>query len=317
MRFVTFQWLTQEPRPGLITGDAVRALPYPSLLEMIEDGERGQEITANIAAALSREEYELAEVRLYPPIPRLRVMRDFYAFEQHVRTANANRGRDIPPAWYEMPVFYYNNPNTLYGPEDVIPYPAYTQALDFELEIGFVLGSGGQDLSEDTAARSIFGYTIFNDWSARDEQRKEMSVGLGPAKGKDFASSIGPVLVTPDELAAKATGRLGVYDLRMQARINGQTVSDASFASIHYSPAQMIARASNSAPLQPGEFCGSGTLGGGCLLELRRGEGPWLQPGDEVELEIELLGILRNTIGQPGAVHPPTWLQEIPQEWSF
>jgi fumarylacetoacetate (FAA) hydrolase len=227
-----------------------------------------------------------------------RSIRDFYAFEAHVKTANANRGREVPPEWYQFPVFYFSNTSAIYGPDDVIPYPSYTDALDYELEVACIIGKPGQDIRPEEAEDYIFGYMIFNDWSARDVQKLEMRVGLGPAKGKDFANSFGPYLVTPDELADRHTGRPGVYDLAMVARVNGKEMSRGSWKDLYWSFGDMIARASQDVLLQPGDVIGSGTVGTGCLLELTKGEGPWLQPGDVVELEVERLGVLRNTIGQ-------------------
>lgn len=225
-------------------------------------------------------------------------IRDFYAFEQHVKTANANRGRDVPPAWYEIPVFYFTNHAVIYGQDDVIPYPKRSDALDYELEVACVIGKAGRDIRAEQAEDYIFGYMVYNDWSARDLQRQEMSVGLGPAKGKDFAQSFGPVLVTADELADRHTGRPGVYDLAMVARINGEECSRGNWKDLYWSFGQMIERASDGVELQAGDVIGSGTVGTGCLLELTQGQGPYLRPGDVVELEIERLGILRNIVGE-------------------
>jgi fumarylacetoacetate (FAA) hydrolase len=185
------------------------------------------------------------------------------------------------------------------GPEDVVPHPAASRALDFELEVACIIGEPGRNLLAEEALEHIFGFTIFNDWSARDLQRQEMVVGLGPAKGKDFASSLGPWIVTPDELVPYTAGRPGVYDLAMTARVNGVERSRGNWKDIHYSFGELIARASADVTLLPGDVIGSGTVGTGCLLELTRGEGPWLQIGDVVELEIEGLGVLRNTVGKP------------------
>jgi fumarylacetoacetate (FAA) hydrolase len=227
----------------------------------------------------------------------LDAVRDFYAFEQHVATANANRGREVPKEWYQIPVFYYSVAR-VFTVNKVIPYPSYTDALDYELEVACVIGKPGQDIQPEEAEDYIFGYMIFNDWSARDVQKLEMRVGLGPAKGKDFANSFGPYIVTPDELADRHTGRPGVYDLEMVARVNGKEMSRGNWKDLYWSFGDMIARASQDVLLGPGSVIGSGTVGTGCLLELTKGEGPWLQPGDVVELEVERLGILRNTIGQ-------------------
>jgi fumarylacetoacetate (FAA) hydrolase len=241
---------------------------------------------------------ELMQLQLSPPLRFPRNVRDFYAFEQHVRTANENRGRDVPMEWYEFPVFYFSNSTANYGPNAIIPYPSYTDRLDYELEVACVIGKTGRDIPADHAEEHIFGYMIYNDWSARDVQRKEMAVGLGPAKGKDFANSFGPYLVTPDELVDRHTGRPGVYDLEMVARVNGVERSRGNWKDLYWSFGQMIERASQDVMLQPGDVIGSGTVGTGCLLELTKGQGPWLQPGDVVELEIERLGVLRNTVGE-------------------
>jgi len=242
-------------------------------------------------------QYKLGDVKLRPPLRQPHSLRDFYAFEQHVKTANENRGREVPQEWYEIPVFYFSNHTAIYGPDDTIPYPAYANALDYELEVACVIGKAGINIPADKAEEYIFGYMIYNDWSARDVQRKEMAVGLGPAKAKDFANSFGPYLVTPDELADRRTGRPGVYDLEMVARVNGVERSRGNWKDLYWSFGQMIERASQDVTLQPGDVIGSGTVGTGCLLELTKGQGPWLQPGDVVELEIERLGILRNVVG--------------------
>ena len=236
----------------------------------------------------------LDEVRLVAPLPRPNSLRDFFAFEQHVIATHMHRGRDVPYAWYEIPVFYYGNHNAIYGPNADIPLPR-TAELDYELEIACVIGRAGRDIAEEDAEAYIAGYTIMNDWSARDLQREEMSVGMGPAKGKDFATSLGPWLATPDELADLALGD-GRLNLRMVARVNGEERSRGNFRDIYYTFAQMIARASRDATLYPGDVLGSGTVGSGCLLELTGGAGPWLEAGDEVELEVGGLGVLRNRI---------------------
>jgi fumarylacetoacetate (FAA) hydrolase len=166
------------------------------------------------------------------------------------------------------------------------------------LEIAVVIGKPGRDIKPEQVLDHIFGYTIFNDWSARDVQRQEMAVGLGPAKGKDFASSFGPYLVTPDEFSEKKSSKHGVYELEMMARINGETRSTGNFKDMYWSFGDLIARASLGVELQPGDVIGSGTVGSGCLLELTKFQGPWLQPGDVVELEIDCIGVLRNVIGR-------------------
>ncbi len=281
-----------------------------SLFELIHAGPQAWQYARNLVNVLEGEDplrlrganrtqvgYPLSQVLLYPPLPRPMSLRDFYAFETHVKAAFANRGKEVPEEWYEFPAFYFSNPNSIYGPNEMIPYPSYSQALDYELEVACVIAKPGINIPADQAEEYIFGYTIFNDWSARDIQKLEMRVGLGPAKGKDFASSLGPWIVTPDELADKKTGRPGVYDLEMRARVNGEERSHGNWKDLYYSFGDMIARASQDALLLPGDVIGSGTVGTGCLLELTKGQGPWLQANDMVELEIDRLGILTNRIG--------------------
>ena len=292
MKFATVSTLRATSQPALVKEDRVYTLPYPDMLAVIAAGPE------KAASRASKDSFSLDEVTFHSPIHPT-TLRDGYAFEQHVVTANKNRGREVPEEWYQFPVFYFTNPNAVFGHEDTIPYPPYTQAMDYELEIAAVIGKGGINIKPEDAPAHIFGYTIFNDWSARDIQRKEMIVGLGPAKGKDFASSFGPVIVTNESIADKATDRPGVYDLSMMARINGKEFSRGNFKDMHWSFGEIIARASDSVTLYPGDVIGSGTVGTGCLLELTKFQGPWLKHGDVVELEIERIGILRNTIGPP------------------
>lgn len=234
----------------------------------------------------------LSEVKLLAPLPWPRTIRDFYAFEGHVKNARARRGLPMIPEWYHFPVFYFSNPNAVFGPDADVPRPRTTRALDFELEVAAVIGWEGRDIPPADADRYIAGYMIMNDWSARDLQREEMKVGLGPAKGKDFATSFGPWLVTPDELADRREGFR--YRLDMAARINGREVARGNLADIHFHFGELIARASQDCTLYPGEIIGSGTVGTGCLLETEAA--PWLQPGDVVELEVERLGVLVNRV---------------------
>lgn len=301
MKLVTFNGPTGK-QPGLLQEDHILPLPFASMNEIIAGGQRACDHIHQLAARQVGQAIPQAQVRLRAPLPRPASLRDFYAFEQHVAQANANRGRPVPEEWYQFPVFYFSNHQAIFGPEETIPYPAYTRALDYELEIACIIGKAGIDIPAEQAETHIFGYTILNDWSARDVQRQEMRVGLGPAKGKDFAASLGPWIVTPDDLAERAAGRPGVYDLEMTARVNGQERSRGNCRAMYYSFGQIIERASAGTWLYPGDVIGSGTVGTGCLLELTRGQGPWLRPGDVVALEIERLGVLRNTIGGPYAV---------------
>ena len=224
-------------------------------------------------------EYQLDQVRLLAPLRRPPSVRDFYAFEEHVRNARAVTGRgEVVPEWYEIPVFYFSNPAAIYGPDEEIPYPDGSSALDYELEVAAVMGAGGE----------IAGFTVMNDWSARDLQRAEMRVGLGPSKGKDFATSLGPVVVTPDEL--------GDLRLEMVARVNGEERSRGNLGDMYHSWEAIVAHAAGNTELRPGDVLGSGTVGTGCILE--HGDERWLKPGDEVELEVEGIGILRNVVGR-------------------
>ena len=288
MIFATISTLHSLPQPALVSNGRVYPLPFADMRAVIQAGADKIQIPETSLA--------MNEVKFHAPL-RPNTLRDAYAFEQHVKTANQNRGRDVPEEWYKFPVFYYTNPNSIFGPDDEIPYPHYTQALDFELEIAVIIGKGGINIKPEDAQNHIFGYTIFNDWSARDIQREEMKVGLGPAKGKDFASSLGPVIVTSEALADRTANRAGVYDLTMTAKVNGVEMSRGNFKDIFWSFGEIIARASDSCELQAGDVIGSGTVGTGCLLELTKTQGPWLNEGDVVELEIERIGNLKNTVG--------------------
>ena len=291
MKFATFSTHQTPPQPGLIKENRIYPLSFPDMRAVIEAG--ADEAVLHISKA----SYALDEVKLHAPL-RPTTLRDGYAFETHVKTANANRGREVPAEWYKFPIFYFTNPNNIYGPDDEIPYPSYTKEMDYELEIAAVIGKPGINIKPEDAPKHIFGYTIFNDWSARDIQREEMKVGLGPAKGKDFASALGPYIVTADELADKAVARPGVYDLTMRGCVNGVEKSRGNFNDIYWSFGDLLARASEYVMLLPGDVIGSGTVGTGCLLELTKAQGPWLNEGDVVELEIERLGTLRNKVGK-------------------
>ena len=232
-----------------------------------------------------------------PPLLHAPALRDFYAFEVHVAAAWARRGGEVPEAWYRLPVFYFSNVSELRGPDEAVWAPRGSLELDYELEIAALVDTSVRDLAEERAEEAIGGYTILDDWSARDLQRDETQVRLGPAKGKDFASSIGPWLVTPDELADARTSGSTAPHLEMSATVNGVETSRGTWASSHYSFAQMLARASADVTVRPGELLGSGTVGTGSLMESReRTIGRYLQPGDEVVLEVERLGRLRTPI---------------------
>jgi fumarylacetoacetate (FAA) hydrolase len=230
------------------------------------------------------------------PMPPVASIRDFYAFEQHVKTARALRGLDMLPQWYEVPVFYFSNPAGVIGPDEPVWAPWGSRELDVEHELACVIGHECRNVpADDRAMDVVAGFTIMNDWSARDLQRKEMAVGLGPSKGKDFATSLGPEVVGLDELADRyGEGR---FDLAMTASVNGRVVSTGNAATMYWTWPQLIAHASRDARLRPGDVLGSGTVGTGCILELTpEVAGGWLEPGDVVELTIERLGTLRNRV---------------------
>jgi fumarylacetoacetate (FAA) hydrolase len=284
--------------PVLSIGSEKGVLPLeapPSLrLALEEFGPAGLMARAKDATSAP---VPLSKVRRWlPPVPDPRTFRDFYAFEQHVKAARARRGQEMIPTWYEIPVFYFSNPTSLRGHLEPVKRPKTSQEMDFELEVACVIGSKVQDVSGSAAEDAIFGYTVLNDFSARDLQRDEMKCLLGPAKGKDFATSVGPWVVTKDELAPARVAP-GKYNLTMTARKNGKEISRSNFNTIHYDFTKLLERASRDVMLFPGDLIGSGTVGTGCILELgpEKTDG-WLKPGDTIELEIERLGVLTSPI---------------------
>jgi 2-keto-4-pentenoate hydratase/2-oxohepta-3-ene-1,7-dioic acid hydratase in catechol pathway len=308
MRWVTYRHVGDAlDRIGLLEDDGIHGLPPgTSIVDLLGDsGER-------LAAAGDRARREPAEVvqqsnvRLRAPIPAPPTIRDFYAFEQHVRTARQRRGLEMDPDWYELPVFYFSNPYAVVGPDDEVAIPPGSTELDFELEVAAVVGRGGSDLDPATAHEHIAGYMVMNDWSARDVQRREMKLSMGPVKGKDFATSLGPVLVTPDELAGTESGR--AFSLTMTAQVNGVEYYRASLSDIFWSFGEMLAYASRGTRIQPGDIIGSGTCGTGCILELALVHGsdkyPWLREGDEVTLQVDRLGALTNRVVAGAALKP-------------
>ena len=240
----------------------------------------------------------LEGVRLLAPVAEPPSIRDFYAFEQHVRTARSRRGLEMHPDWYELPVFYFTNPAAVLGPGDPVAAPPRSAELDYELEVACVLGRSGRNLRLEDADAAVAGFMVMNDWSARDIQRREMALSLGPAKGKDFATSLGPVLVTAAEFAPG--GLREVPSAVMTATVNGAEWSRADLDGLWWSFAELLAYASEAAPVRRGDVLGSGTCGTGCILELSLVHGadkyPYLRPGDEVELEVTGLGVLANPV---------------------
>lgn len=276
---------------AVLEGDAAYLLPI-SVLQMVQLGlERALEVGAD---AVRNEPVPFAEPDLLLPYKPPSI-RDFVAFESHVEGVrrSVDNANGVPEAWYDAPHFYFTNPHALYGPGEAIARPATSRALDFEMEVGVVVGADCRSVTEEEAEAAIFGYTIVNDWSARDLQSREMQVGLGPAKGKDFATSIGPWIVTADELPS--------LDLECRAYVNDELIGRDRLSSMHWTFAQMISHASRDSVVLAGDLIASGTTGGGgCLAELWGRNGsrtpPPLEPGDVVRLEVEELGALSGRV---------------------
>ena len=259
--------------------------------------------------------HHINDVNLLAPIPNPNSLRDAYAFRQHVETSRKNRGLEMIKEFDEFPVFYFSNHNAIYGPQDEIKcMPSHFEKLDFELEIAIVIGKEGRNLKANEASSYIAGYMIMNDVSARGLQMKEMKLNLGPAKGKDFASVIGPYLVTPDEIKDKLIdkGEHGsIYDLKMSCFLNNQLVSEGNFKDMNWTFEQIIERVSYGATIYPGDIIGSGTVGTGCLLELNGTEKiidsnyneVWLKEGDVIKMKIDKLGEISNKIVSESSDH--------------
>jgi fumarylacetoacetate (FAA) hydrolase len=252
---------------GRVDGDRVLHLAAQTLQAFFTGGSRSRE----------HAEYALADVRLLPPVLNPPTIRGFMAFEGHVARAWGLQGRSVPDEWYLRPAFSFLNASSVYGPEEEIPYPAGTGQLDYGLGVAAVIGADG----------AIGGFTIMNDWSARDVLLDEVKLGIGPSKGKDFATSFGPVVATPDEL--------GDLRLEMVARVNGEERSRGNLGAMQWSWRELVDHAARNTVLRAGDLIGSGTVTGGSILE--QDDGRWLEPGDVVELEVDGIGILRNTIG--------------------
>ena len=243
--------------------------------------ETGEERGSNDETLL----YAPAEIKLRTPLPNPASLRDFYAFEAHVKKGFEKRGEPMPPEWYQIPVYYKSGHHNIIGTDEEVPWPSFTQKFDYELELAAIIGRHGRNVPAARGAEYIAGFTVMNDFSARDIQRQEMKVRLGPAKGKDWCTALGPYLVTPDEIGDP-------YNLRMTARVNGELWSEGNSGSIYWKFEQMIEFLSKDDTIYPGDVIGSGTVGTGCGLELDR----WVKRGDVMELEIGKIGVLRNRV---------------------
>ncbi len=325
MKLISFLTKTNEIRTGLYVNNQIFDLQKSGsklnlelpveMNRFLAGGEklmdRAREVEAAIASGKVAEGECKEDVRsLLAPVPKPPSCRDAYAFRQHVATARRNRGVPMIPEFDQYPVFYFTNHNSIIGGGELVVEKDHLQKLDFELECAIVIGKGGRNIEASEADKHIAGLTIMNDFSARVLQMEEMKLNLGPAKGKDFATAIGPWLVTPDELQERSqkTKFGNTWDLKMTARHNGEQISEGNLNSMNWTFAEIIERASYGVDLYPGDVIGSGTVGTGCYLELNGTrtleakeagqvyEPVWLQVGDTIELEIELLGKLTHTI---------------------
>jgi 2-keto-4-pentenoate hydratase/2-oxohepta-3-ene-1,7-dioic acid hydratase in catechol pathway len=295
-------------RVGLLLDGSLHALESGTrLIDLLGDDGTRLRLAGERALRSPTDVLPLAQARLRPPIPNPPAIRDFSSFVEHYRAGIIAIGKSFDENWYGAPVFYFSNPNSLVADGEAVRIPGETRRMDYELEIGAIIGRECIDLDPAEAESAIAGYCIYNDWSARDLQFDEMArAPIGPAKGKDSANGLGPFLVTPDELEDVREGR--GYDLAMTASVNGVEYSCGNWSSIYWSFAEMLAYASRNARLVPGDVIGSGTVGTGCILELAASHGsdrfPWLKEGDEVVLEVERLGALRNRIVTGGRARP-------------
>ncbi|MBI2419998.1 MAG: fumarylacetoacetate hydrolase family protein [Ignavibacteriales bacterium] len=323
MKFVSYLFDGQE-YAGIITTKGILEVGMwakrycynvpGNMKELLESWESSYPACKEIADRFEKEEHTIGipveNVKLLSPVPHPTSCRDGYAFRQHVAAARKNRGVEMIPEFDEYPVFYFTNHNAVFGEGEIEVEEDHLLGLDFELECAIVLGKGGKNIPSAEADSYIAGFMVMNDLSARTLQMEEMKLNLGPAKGKDFATTFGPYLVTPDELAETAilTPFGLTYNLAMRAVHNGKQVSSGNMKDMNWTFAELIERASYGVQLLPGDIIGSGTVGTGCYLELNgthtreaKEKGNlfspvWLQPDDSIELEIERLGLLINTI---------------------
>lgn len=316
MKLISFKNKNQESRIGWLKGDSVVDMQLASdklpgdMLTFIDHHEDYFEIIKSLGDV--KPHFLLDEVQLLAPLPNPRSIRDYVGFEMHMLNASRSFGHTVGPAWYDLPIFYFTNHHNVYGPEAKIKRPANETKMDLELEMACVIGKKGSDIKKEDAKSYIFGYTIFNDFTARAIQRVEMEVPLGPHKGKDFANAFGPCIVTADEFEQYEVpfdesffeSPLRVpevkdsrFNIKMTSRINGETVCEGNYKTVHHTFGQMLERASeNGVNIMPGDILGSGTVGWGSLIENNFSVHRPLEPGDVVELEVEGIGVLRNSI---------------------
>jgi 2-keto-4-pentenoate hydratase/2-oxohepta-3-ene-1,7-dioic acid hydratase in catechol pathway len=300
VKWVTYQsGIDGALHAGVIRDGSVHgARGCESLVDILAGGQERLLAEAEAAYADPLEVVDLRRAWLVAPVPVPPSIRDFMAFEGHVVTSMAALGRTVDPIWYELPLFYFSNPAAVKAPTEAIEISPGSTDFDFELEVAAVIGRSGADIRVEDAEHHIAGYVLFCDWSARDLQEQAMPQGLGPVKGKDGATSLGPWIVTPDELEHTRAGR--AFDLTMTASVNGKRYSTGNLRDLYWSFAEMVAYASRGTTLVPGDLLGSGTVGTGCILELSRTHGsesyPWLRAGDVVTLEVQCMGSVRAEI---------------------
>jgi 2-keto-4-pentenoate hydratase/2-oxohepta-3-ene-1,7-dioic acid hydratase in catechol pathway len=261
----------------------------PDLVDLVEASPATQERVTDLVRSAPEDGVgwiRVDEISYLPPIRTPNSLRDFLAFQDHVEGGAARRGRRVPEAWNRIPVYYKGNRRSIIGPDDEVLWPTYTDQLDYECEVAAVVGRGGRDVPVEEAGAYVFGYTIMNDWSARDIQKDEMSCWLGPAKAKDFATTLGPWVVTPDEWSPEA-------DHVMTVTVDGEEWSRGSTAGRRWTFDEMLAWVSRDEDVWPTDVLGSGTFGGGCGLDVDR----WIAPGQLVTLTVEGLGVVSNTVG--------------------
>ena len=318
MKLVTFQTKDQSIYTGWLNGKGVvgmqkadKRLPN-DMLAFIDDHESYFKIIKDNHLESLEAHFKLSEVKLLAPLTNPRSFRDYVAFEEHMLNASSSFGHPVSPEWYKLPIFYFTNHQAIYGPDDTIKRPEKETKLDIELELAVIVGKKGKDIQAKNADDHIFGYTIFNDWTARTIQRQEMMVPLGPHKGKDFANAIGPCIVTKDEFERyrctitrethpehlqMPQTKEGRFDLKMTAKINGKTICEGNYKTVYWTFPQMIKRASeNNVTLMPGDILGSGTVGWGSLIENNFSVHRPLEAGDQIELAIEGIGVLQNKV---------------------
>lgn len=310
MRFATFEY-DGTRLSGILSRSSDTMYPFTAgttLLRLIEEGEDALR-AAGAEALSSAIPLDLADLRLLPPL-QPPTIRDFMTFEQHLEGVAQGFGDTVPDEWYVQPAFYFTNPYSVIGAHDDVPVPPGCERFDFELEVAAVIGKAGRDLTPLEAREHIVGYTILNDWTARDLQGFEMRVKLGPAKGKDSATTLGPWLVTADELDAHRDGE-GRLDLKLRVEVNGNTIGWDSLANMAWTFEELAAYASRGTEVRPGDVLGSGTCGNGCLAEFwgRHGrlDPPPLKPDDTVTVTVEGIGTVTNTVVEgtkPVAIPP-------------